>query len=355
MQTYILYSVVFLIIIMMTRLAQIKNSKKYMIYAAMVLTLLAGLRDSSVGLDTQGYVQIFDYIAEGQMNLAYGLETSFKYICFVLLKIWDNDNFLFFVFALITNVLIFDRIWDFKDQISLPWAITVYYAGFYFVSYNIMRQCVAVAIVFYATRYLYNKKYFRFLIGVLLACFFHKSSVIGIAFIFLEIFVRKRLSKEQIRRFVLLITIVLVAIVGFGAVFFEKYFKYFEDIQFNFGALLFVKLILFVLIAIVTRSELVSLGKDEKYDFALYTGRSIKLYYFLGILLTMLGYLFSYMDRSGTYYYIFETVFIGKVMRTKSVGIVKLLIAILYLILAIGTIFGNGQGQGNYLFFWQQI
>lgn len=353
MQTYILYSVVFLIIIMMTRLAQIKNSKKYMIYAAMVLTLLAGLRDNSVGIDTYGYTELFDRIAEGQLNLAYGLETSFKYICFVLLKIWDNDNFLFFVFALITNVLIFDRIWDFKDQISLPWAITVYYAGFYFMSFNIMRQCVAVAIVFYATKYLYQKKHFKFLIGVLLAYCFHKSSIIGVIYLALEVFARKKLSKEQIRRIILFIIIASVTLVTFGVILFEKYFKYFENIQFNFGVLLFIKLILFVLIAIVTRSEPVNLEKNEKYDLLLYTNRSTKLYYFIGILFTMLGYFFSYMDRTGMYYYIFETVFIGKVMRTKSVGKLRLLIVALYLVLTFSTITGDGHGQTDYLFFWQ--
>ena len=93
MSTYVVYILTLLITVALSATAQRKDKKKYIILAALVLTVLAGLRAVSVGIDTKNYVRLFTHIADGDLHLAHGLETSFKYICAFLLAIWNNNNF----------------------------------------------------------------------------------------------------------------------------------------------------------------------------------------------------------------------------------------------------------------------
>ena len=87
---------------------------------------------------------------------------------------------------------------------------------------------------------------------------------------------------------------------------------------------------------------------------------SITLYYLIGILLTFLGYIFLYLERIGTYYFIFECVYMGLIAKQlKFKGnevyrlLLNLLIVALYSYIFIDAMLGNGQGQIPYLFFWQ--
>ena len=93
---------------------------------------------------------------------------------------------------------------------------------------------------------------------------------------------------------------------------------------------------------------------ENGYSVTAYTSSTVRIYYAVGLLLTMLGYVFAYMDRVGIYFYLFEAVYIGMLMRSKRVdSIVKIAVAALYLLLTLMSLLGDGQGQATYLFFWQ--
>lgn len=354
MSTYVVYGLTLLISVLLSAVAQKKNKKKYIIVAALVFTVIAGLRAVSVGIDTKNYVRLFGHIADGNLNLAHGLETSFKYICAFLLAIWNNNNFLFFVFALITNVLIFARMWDFKDRISLPWATMIYFGVFYFMTFNIMRQFIAVAIIFYGTRYLAEKKYFKFLLFVLLGFLFHKSAILGIGFVALDIFAWKHLSRKQKKFLRLMIVLGSVVVLFLTIVIFGRYFHYFNNIQFNFGLMLFVKLLFFVLTVFLVKNPYSEECDENGYSAKAYTFTTVRVYYFVGILIMMLEYFFPYVGRVGLFFYIFEMIYMGMLFKSRKNDIIMRLIMILIILLyTYSAIFGNAQGQGEYLFAWQ--
>lgn len=58
-------------------------------------------------------------------------------------------------------------------------------AGSYYASFNITRQIFAVAIIFFGSGFLYERKFFKFLFFVILASLFHKTSLIMIPFYFI--------------------------------------------------------------------------------------------------------------------------------------------------------------------------
>lgn len=353
MQTYIVYILMVITVLCLAKNAQVRNKRSRFMFVAVLLSVIAGLRAESVGVDTANYVRLFGLIGQGEFKLAYGLETSFKYICAFLLTIWDHPNFLFLVFAVVTNCFIFARLWDFRDRISLTWATVIYIAVFYFMTFNVLRQFVAVAILFYATKYLERKKYFKFLICVMCATLFHTSALLGLLFIVFDIFDWSQLTKKQkkIIKIFIVCGVAAVAVLGIGII--GKYSSYFTNVHFNFGILILLKILLFALTARSMSGEYVA-NAEGGYSVEAYSFKTVKVYYFVGMLLTALGYMFDNMNRVGLYFYLFETVYIGMVMCSKRVSVItKLIISALYLFLMFGTVFGNGQGQGNYLFFWQ--
>lgn len=354
MQTYIIYIAVILFSVSSAHIADKKNKKIYIMFAALLLTLVAGLRASTVGIDTPQYTKYFGLIAEGKLNLVYGLEDSFVSICGALLKIWNNPSFLFMLFACITNFLILSRLWDFRNHISLGWSVAVYCGMFYFMTFNIMRQFVAAAIVFYATKYIAQKKYFKYVLGVLIGFLFHKSAILGIIFLACEVFAWKYLSKKQKRFLLCAAMLVPVVAVIFVGIFMGKYIAYFQNIQFNFGIMLPLKLMFFILVLLIGRLDESVNGIDQYGVSSKYTLTTVKIYYIVGLVMTAFGYIFPFVDRIGIYFYIFEAVFMGMVAkRAKNQAILKAGLILIYGYVLIMSIFGNSQGQANYLFMWQ--
>ena len=150
--SYAIYFGLLIICGIFSCLADRRNSKTFLWGIILSLTLIAGLRAYSVGLDTQNYVEKFSYIYKGQFRYAYGLEESFKYICYGILHVIPNASFLLGVLALITNSCIILRFWELRKIVSFPCMVLFYYMSFYFMSLNGTRQFVAVAILFWGTR-----------------------------------------------------------------------------------------------------------------------------------------------------------------------------------------------------------
>lgn len=335
------------------------NSKHFVRVIILLLTCLAGLRAYSVGLDTSNYITKFEVIEKGNFDLAYGLETSFKYICYILLKLVNNGTFLLLIFALITNFLIVYRLWDFRKIASFSCSVSCYYMGFYFMTMNGMRQFCALAITFYATRYLPKKKYFRFILLVLIATLFHQSAIIGILPLGLEVFHWKTLSKNQKRFIGLMICAIPFAMVG-GYMLLGRYERYFRDVSFDIGFMILLKLIFFFFMVLFVfkiqglqghyDSE-ISIQQEDKENLLL-----IPFCYFAGLCLAALGYIFPYTDRISWYFYISEGLFMGILMKDKAPlnrFIVGICVAGVMGYNFVYSMLNNSQGTMPYMFFWQ--
>lgn len=335
------------------------NSKHFVRAIVLLLTCFAGLRAHSVGWDTSNYITKFEVIEKGNFDLAYGLETSFKYICYVLLKFFNNTTFLLIVFALITNLFIIYRLWDFRKLASFSCVVSCYYMGFYFMTMNGMRQFCALAITFYATRYLPQKKYFRFILLVLVAALFHQSAIVGILPLGLELFHWKSLDRKQRRFMGLMICAIPFALVG-GYMLLMRYERYFQTVSFDIGYMVLLKVLFFLfMVFFVFKMQGVqhhygaeiSIQQEDKENLLL-----ISFCYFAGLCLATLGYIFPYADRISWYFYIFEGLFMGVLMKDKT-PINKLIVG-----LCISGVMGynfiysminNSQGTMPYMFFWQ--
>jgi hypothetical protein len=337
-----------ILIWLLVRVADQKDKKVFLILAMILLSVVAGFRAHSVGKDTTNYDYLFSLIADGHMEQAYGLEESFKYLCFFLLQICNDSTFLFLLFALITNVLVLLRFWDFKHIASLDCMVVCYYIVFYFMTMNIMRQFCAVAIVFYFTRLLPQGKYFKYCAVIAVASlFFHQSALIGIGFLAIEVFNWKSLIRKQKR--ILILGIFLLPFAGVLVYsIFQNYQHYFSSVSMDIGLMLPLKGAFFVGSLLMSRVVIKSKFKNSEIV-------RIMLYYFFGLLITSLGYIFAFMDRIGLYFYIFEGVYMGVILKNSSKSNKIFYSACIIVIMGYSFISGliNGsQGVIPYSFVW---
>ncbi len=351
MQTYLVYIGVLILAFCFAKTAEVTKKVPYVYVTFLTLALVSGLRGVTVGLDTPGYIEAFQNIAAGRLDLAYGLEWSFRYICYALTFIVKEPQLILLLFALISNGLIVWRLWELREYISFSASVAAYYVMFYMMSLNLMRQFIAMSIVFYATRYLFRGKNIRFLIFVVVAALFHQSALISILFIYFNITTWKFLTRNQ-KSFLIVIGAISPLIVAIVYQNLLQYSSYFNELTFGMGLLIIAKfcLLVFSLFALDRTEPMCCTPQGEKVR------RIAVCSYITALLLTSLGYAWRFVDRIGLVFYIFESVYIGYIFKqknTKKNFLIKVAVFALFAYLLVGNVRGNGQGQNPYLFFWQ--
>lgn len=357
----IIFYLLFLIfIIILSRSASKRDDIKIVVFIICIMSLLSGLRGISVGIDTKSYTEVFEMILlNAREELSWtGIENSFVTLCSILQKINTSPLFLFVLFSFLINGLIIARFWDYRYVASFTWMMIAYYIGFYLMTFNIMRQFCAVAIIFWGTRFIDRKKYIPFLICVLGGFIFHRSSIIGAGFILIDIFSWNKLRKYN--QLFLLSSVLFIPVIGlylYRNSF--RFLKYFRTIHLDFGLMVAVKVVLFVVstyglynmfrIYILKR---ICSGKPVLIPD--YRIRQISWYYLLGLIISVLGYLFSYMNRVGLVFHVFECVYIGIVVKVrKDKRVWQVIYSLLLMYIFIMDMLGDGQGVLPYQFFWQ--
>ncbi|WP_160722273.1 EpsG family protein [Bacillus sp. USDA818B3_A] len=155
---------------------------KLLIFLVMVCFIgVSGLR-SNIG-DTGAYKFAFinndftwDYV-ESQKDIGFG-------ILQMIIKNYTNDSqILIFTTALFTNLLIIHVFYKYSRMIEVSLFIYIT-SGFFITSMNGIRQCLAAAIIFAATKLLIDGSFKKYLIVVLFASTFHQTALMLIPIYF---------------------------------------------------------------------------------------------------------------------------------------------------------------------------
>lgn len=359
LESYLVYGTLIITSLMLAKRAQKYNDFRSVVAIIGLCTFVAGFRAYSVGIDTSTYVGAFSKIENGLYGLVY-MEEGFEILCGALLFLSANNyTVLLLLFALITNTLIIYRLWELRDKISFTMAIFLYFAIFYMQTMNIMRQYVAIAIVFFATRYIHKRNYVKFVLSVLLAAmFFHKSAVVGLIYLAMEVFLWKYLSKRQ-KFFIgtmilcspLFLYMCMVSLV-------DEYSHYLQDLTIDVGVLSIVKIAFFVLSIFMFRPRFERVEKIGEIQGDGYILLTTRISYLVGICLVSLGYVYEFVGRIGLYFSTFEMVYLSWLVRTPNRNnrtFFRLVIIVLWGYLLMQKFISNGYGQHPYLFIWQTL
>lgn len=166
--------------------------RSFFLFLSIILILLCGSRDISVGTDTHAYEEIFNYPIESFLGAH--LEPGWIFITYVVKMISDDFHLFKFVISLLTLGFFCLGVLKYK-KCGYMWPLFVYYSMYaYLNSYNGMRQFLALSIVFFAYTFLLTEQKKRFIVTVLIATTIHYSAIYSIVVLFHE---RLKLSKNQ--------------------------------------------------------------------------------------------------------------------------------------------------------------
>ncbi|WP_066067752.1 EpsG family protein [Neobacillus soli] len=201
----------------------IKPNKFLAFGVLLSLAMVSGLR-SNIG-DTFFYKHIYEtnsftwkYI-ESQKDMGFGVLQR------ILKHYSDDPQILILTTAIITNILIFTVLYKYSRMLELSTYVYIT-GGLFLVSMNGMRQCLAAAIVFAATKFLIDGSWKRYMLVVLFASTFHES-----ALVLIPIYLLVRFKAWSKATFILLFFAVVI-VIGFDK-FSAVLFSALEDTQYG--------------------------------------------------------------------------------------------------------------------------
>jgi len=221
------YFIVLILSVSLVALPRVYESSKpfhnvFIIMSALILILFSGLRDSSVGTDTNSYV--YSYLLSQQdfsslfVDTLSNIEIGYQFLETIAHQFSHQYFSLLLVIALLTIFFQFKGIYALSKSpvTSIFILITL---GFFTFSFNAARQAIALSIFIYSIQFIVNNKFRHFLLFIMFGYLFHKSIIVTLPLYFLF-----RL-KFNVKLIIILLISTMVSI------------SYFDDIM-NIGLLI---------------------------------------------------------------------------------------------------------------------
>ncbi len=148
-------------------------SNTFLVLAFSILFLFSAIR-YQVAIDYISYEQIFERIRKGYSVYT---EIGFNLVVKLISLFTDNNRWIFAVFSLLTILPIYKVI----KKRSKDWGLSTFLfisLGYYFLSYQSIRQYLAYMIALYALDQLIDKRYGLFILWSIIGTAFHKSCCI---------------------------------------------------------------------------------------------------------------------------------------------------------------------------------
>ncbi len=186
-----------------------QNNKGLYYFFMICCILMVGSRDMIGGFDVYIYGEVFEYPLISMIYKYSSFEQGFNTYNVLIRQITDDRYFFFFITAAITYLLHFGIIK--KLSPLLMFSIFLYFCKFFLMSFVYLRQFLAVSIVWWSLPFIFKGKKVVPLLMMLLAFYFHRSSVIFTPFIFIS---QMRLSRNQMLMIVFGFLVVFLSPVG---------------------------------------------------------------------------------------------------------------------------------------------
>lgn len=206
-----------------------KNSlmNKVLIFISFFIVLLPHALRYGIGTD-YFYTYVPGFLTTGSGGEFYdeiGFVLLNKYI-YILTK---DYRVLFFVCSVIIFFFLYRGI--IKNSKSIPLSILlIFLTQCYFYSMNLMRQAIAIAIIFYAFKYIKDNKKIKYIICCLIASLMHSSAMMMIPFVFLYNIELGKLKKIVICLFIFIFSGIVGKIIYYIANTYTSYGWYYDSV-----------------------------------------------------------------------------------------------------------------------------
>ncbi|MFI3164498.1 MAG: EpsG family protein [Bacillota bacterium] len=315
-----------------------KYSKLLSFIIVAILVVISGAR-YRVGTDYSNYLSysnklanmsIIEYVREGEV------EIIFFAICKIAAFV-NEPNVMFALMALITVLFAYKGIMEHCGKISLGFALLIYVFVLFPTSFNIIRQCAAVAVIFYAYKYIGDRKLKQYFLFVLFATFIHSTAIIMLP-MYLMGGNGVTLKSERGLNINLLKVVLYVVIIGV-TIFFQDILSMFSNVNFladyamysdevsgGNNREIYLKLIIFMS-AILFRKELIA------YDSR---NAIIILFFGIAVIFGFVGFVNPFTKRIALYFDITQVIILSSYIKMAKDKTTKVIFAGLIVTYSIG-------------------
>lgn len=336
---YLLFFIFTIFIFCLADYSYGKNKFMSFIFVALgciPLSLLAAYRADTIGTDVMVYVKPIFKLACSTTNLFFLINTKANTEIGFLLLNWVvtrfTSNFSVYLFIIEYLIMIFFAIGLYRmknEKISIYIGMMLFCFLFYNRTLNIVRQMLAVSIIFMNLKDLFEDKKLKFAITILIASIFHSSAILMLPIVYLN-----NIKSKKIKNFAYILLIVFLLFYEKFTIFLvnkgiltTKYLSYLNDStavhNINFSEEIIRIIFIFIL---YFRNK--NLNKNVLYY------DKIKNFIVIDFILLQLGSLVAYANRISWYFfivYIFAfSNCIGHMKKNKSIFILGLFILLVF-------------------------
>lgn len=177
------------------------DKRKIWLYSMISIALpviLAGLRDYSIGIDVENYRSMARYwygaVRRDSLYeyLAYYHRTgSGEYLFALLIGLVESTTSNFHLFLMLCHLIVVTGVYigafRHRDIVNPALVLVLFYLFFFSHSLNIIRQYMAMALIFAVLKDLENGKYLRYIVTVLVASMIHITALIALGALLIHV------------------------------------------------------------------------------------------------------------------------------------------------------------------------
>lgn len=328
--SFLIYTCIFVIISLFFGLINKTDNKlglTIVLMSSILLAIFASIREG-VGTDFYAYRDIFYYVNNHfstDMIFSFYQEPFNVILYRVGFIVFSSEKGMYFIYSFLTTFFVFITIYKFKNSINVRLSVFMFLSMFYLVSFNGMRQMLAVSILLYGFTKLHNKKHFIFIIICIISSLVHKSAMFMILLLPYVLIFQKSTIKQSLVR-ITAMTIVIVPIVSLISPTISNYLGVYEsyfDSQGQSNVLFLLYIIPTILLYIIINY---SSNKDD--NSFIISDLFFKLY-LLTIPFQFLGYFYAYFDRFSMYTSLTQIIALPALLRTIKLKETRLFLTVL--------------------------
>ncbi len=161
------------------------------------LTVVAVVGFQTSNSDYENYKRLFMYEYSASYNL-FQFEGLFRALNKLVFDHLYEFQFIVIIVSMITNIFMYANTvyYSLRSRLRPHCVLFVYLSIYMLVSFGMLRQICAAAIVLFSFRYIEKKQYFRYLFFTLLACGFHATAIMSSLF-FAFVFIGTMKTKKE--------------------------------------------------------------------------------------------------------------------------------------------------------------
>ena len=291
---------------------------RQLFFSAMVISVLISGFRYGIGTDYFSYENIFinlsnSYQSVYDLILNTRFEPGWIIINSFIGFFTDNAFYLFMVCALLTWLFFYKGIYSHRNEVAVGISVLILLSTLYITSFNIVRQILAMSIVFFSIKPLLDRKILKFSITILLASLFHYSSLVFLPAYW--IVNSKYKQAGMIKRFgvpllaiglIIFIEPILSFITSFDVFSFYRTYEVGES-QFGISSII-IRLPVIIIILLNLKKLKLSNNPISR----------LVILYFLGIILLQIGYVSPYISRVASFFEMTQILIIGAIIKVQK-------------------------------------